>query len=75
MWFIGKEERGDVIAVLYDNENLNGDRGTYTLKIYGEDKKYLDDFNKYTVVQKLSTTRVTIRKSINNNEDFVYFCD
>jgi len=29
-------------------------------------KKYLDDFNKYTVVQTLITTRYTIRNTINN---------
>ena len=29
-------------------------------------KKYLDDFNKYTVVQTLSTTRRTIRNTIDN---------
>lgn len=36
VWYIGKNERTDVLAVLYDNENVGtGAAGTYSLYIYG----------------------------------------
>ena len=38
-------------------------------------KKYLDDFNKYTVVQTLSTTRHTIRNTIDNKPAGIPFTD
>lgn len=36
VWYIGKENRNDVIAALYDNSVLSsGERSKYTLKVYG----------------------------------------
>ena len=35
IYYVGKDNREDVVAVLYNNKEINGDSKTYTLKLYG----------------------------------------
>lgn len=34
-WYIGKENKNDVVAALYKNEDITGEEGTYSLYFYG----------------------------------------
>lgn len=72
-WYVGKAERPDVVAVLYDNSKIGrGDAGTYSLYFYGQNEMLdfmTDDYPYYPPWYedyRSSITNVVIGEGITN---------